>query len=156
MAKQKKKLYEPFESSNTNGKFHKLADDMIKSKAWKEMTLIEKALYYEFKFKYTKHRDGTDNKNDLSMPKSEYTKLMNDRTFGKAIDRLIDLGFIKVIECRWTTRECTIYGFSEQWKYYGTDKFNVTDKDRRVKRKLSESHRENVIKALEKTNLNRQ
>lgn len=125
---------------------------MIKEDVWKELSLIERALYYEFKAKFTVFKDGTDNANNISMPKSEYTQFMNERTFIKSVDNLIEHGFIRVVENRWNTRECTIYGFSKQWRYYGTDKFNVTDSDRRNKRVLGETHKENIIKALVKTN----
>jgi len=154
MAKQKK-LHEPFESSNPNGKFYKITENMRKSKAWQELNLIDRALYLEFKFKFTKYRDGTDNRNNISMPKSEYSTFMNERTFSKTIDKIIEMGFVRVIECRWNTRECTIYGLSEQWANYGTDNFTITIKDRRIKRKMSEEHRNNVVKALELTNRNK-
>jgi len=149
---KKKKLYEEFESNRENGKFHKIADDMIKSIVWQSLSLIERALYYEFKAKFTKYKDGTTNTNDISMPRSEYTKLMNERTFWKCVDNLIELGFLRVVESRWTTRECTIYGFSTQWKYFNTDKFKINECDRRAKRTFTKEHRENVIKALELTN----
>jgi hypothetical protein len=152
MVKRKRRLFEVFESSRDNGKFYKLSDDMVQSQAWQELSLTERGLYLEFKVKYTKHKDGTDNRNNITMPNSEYSKLLNERTYWKAIDRLIDLGFMKVIENRWNTRESTIYGFNDQWKYYGTPEFSVTDRDRRAKRNYSEEHISKVKAALEVTN----
>jgi len=152
---KKKKLFEDFESNRDNGKFHKVSDDMVQTTVWKELSLVERALYYEFKLKFTKYRDGTTNTNNIEMPRSEYSKFMNDRTFWKSIDNIIEHGFIRVVENRWNTRECTIYGFSTQWRNYGTSAFTIKLSDRRAKRPFTKEHRENVITALAKTNKNK-
>lgn len=34
--------------------------------------------------------------------------------------------------------EASIYGFSDKWKDYGTDKFYIPDKDKRYKRRPKE------------------
>jgi len=148
----KKKIgFEPFESKNTNGRFLKIAYDMLESKAWNELNTYSMVLYFKFKKKFVRY-NGTNNTNNISMPNSEYKAFMNQRTFEKAIDNLIEHGFIKVVEDRWHLRLCTIYGFSTQWKFYDTDAFNITDKDRRRKRKMSVEHISNLKKNLDKLN----
>ncbi|WP_236575988.1 hypothetical protein, partial [Paenibacillus sp. USDA918EY] len=72
-----------------------------------------------------------DNENDISFTYAEGEQLMTEQTFSKSLDQLNDLGFIKVVQSGWTTRTATIYGFSDMWKYYGTDKFNVTPRPKR-------------------------
>ena len=129
--KKQKKLFEPFESKYDNGKFHKISDDMVQSKAWKELEYISIFLYFYMKTKFTKYKDGTNNANNISIPKSEYSKLMTQRTFEKNIDQLINLGFIKVVRGGYNTRECTLYGFSAMWKEYGTDDFKINPSDKR-------------------------
>ena len=131
--KKAKKVHESFESFYTNGRFLKITSDMVQSVAWDELSLMEEGLYIKFKQKYTKYKDATDNRNNITMPKNEYQKFMNMRTFWKCTDNLIEKGFIRVIQDRWTTRESTIYGFSEQWKFYKTESFLINSQDRRHK-----------------------
>lgn len=57
------------------------------------------------------------------------------RAFRTDIDQLIELGFIKQIVAGWNTRTVNIYGFSSNWKLYGTEYFKIDNKDRRYKPK---------------------
>jgi len=75
------------------------------------------------------------NKDNLSYPKSEYIKLMDKRTFDKNIDFLINLGLLRIVKYRYKTRECTIYGLSEEWINYGTKFFKVKNNDKRIQNK---------------------
>lgn len=78
-----------------------------------------------------------NNKDNISIPTSEAKTLYGDlRTFRKDIDTLIDYGFIRQIISGVPTMNVSIYGFSEHWKYYGTDKFNIPKTDKRYKRKV--------------------
>lgn len=123
----------PFESANTRYDFIKICRDMTKSKAWLDLTLRQRQLYFEFKSKFRVNTKTMEtNKDDISIPKSEALKLYGDlRTFRKDIDALIEHGFIYQKECGFNTRTVNIYGFSEKWKYYGTDKFNITESEKR-------------------------
>ena len=56
------------------------------------------------------------------------------------MDALIDYGFIRQIISGVPTMSVSIFGFSDQWKYYGTDKFSIPKSDKRYKRKLKEIH----------------
>ena len=123
----------PFESANTRYDFIKICRDMTKSKAWLDLTLRQRQLYFEFKSKFRVNTKTMEtNKDDISIPKSEALKLYGDlRTFRKDIDALIEHGFIYQKECGFNTRTVNIYGFSEKWKYYGTEKFNITEREKR-------------------------
>jgi len=132
---RKKKDYgfKPFEKDVTSADNHhiRITRSMLSSNAWKTLTVHSRVLYMEMKSKYT-----GGNENDISFTYKEALEIMNDRTFTKCIDQLIDLGFIKLLEQNWTLRKPNIYGFSDQWKYYGTDKFNVRSRVKRVVAKL--------------------
>ena len=123
----------PFESSNTRFDFIKICRDMTKSKAWLDLSLRQRQLYFEFKSKFRVNSKTLDtNKDNISIPKSEAMKLYGDlRTFRKDIDALIEHGFIYQKECGFNTRTVNIYAFSEKWKDYGTDKFNITTNEKR-------------------------
>ena len=127
-----------FESSNNRYEFVKICRDMMKSKAWSELTVREIGLYLHLKSKFTVNRNTlNNNKDDISIPTKEVKLLYknNLRGFRKDIDLLIECGFIKQNISGWNTRTVNIYGFSDKWKYYGTDKFKIEDKDRRYKPK---------------------
>lgn len=125
---RKKKDYgfKPFEGTSTKGRHLRITHSMLESKAWKELSVHSIALYIHMKAKF-----NYDNENNISFTYAEGQQLMTEQTFSKSLDQLNDLGFIKVIKSGWTTRTPSIYGFSDQWKYYGTDKFNVTPRPKR-------------------------
>lgn len=101
MARKSKKLFYSFESFRENGAFTKISNDMINSKAWKEISLRQQGLYLHLKTKFTKYKNQDTNVNDISIPKSEASTLYGDlKTFRKDIDILIDKGFIRQIQAR--------------------------------------------------------
>lgn len=127
-----------FESANQRYDFTKVCRDMQRSKAWKQLSLRQQGLYLHLKSKFTVNlRTLNNNKDDISIPTSEAKTLYGDlRTFRKDIDTLIDYGFIKQIVSGVPTMSVSIYGFSDKWKYYGTENFNVSNNDRRYKRRV--------------------
>ena len=127
-----------FESSNNKYDFTKICRDMMKSKAWSELTVREIGLYLHLKSKFTVNIKTLEtNKDDISIPTSEAVILYknNMRAFRIDIDELIEHGFIRQRISGWNTRTVNIYGFSDMWKYYGTENFKIEDKDRRYKPK---------------------
>lgn len=137
MGRKNKKLFYPFESSHENGAFTKISNDMIKSKAWKELSLRQQGLYLHLKSKFTKYKNQDTNVNDISIPKKEALTLYGDlKTLRKDIDILINFGFIRQIKSGWNTRTENIYGFSDKWKLFGTDNFIIPETDKRYKPKL--------------------
>lgn len=132
MGKRKPKDYgfKPFEKEPIPDNSHiRITLNMMRSRAWKELTAHSKELYGEMKAKY-----NGSNENDISFTYAEGELLMNKKTFTKSLDQLIDLGFIKVVRQSWTTRECSIYGFHTMWQYYGTHKFEVKSRLKRSKK----------------------
>lgn len=128
---RKKKDYgfKPFEGTSSKGRHLRITLSMMESKAWKELSCYSIALYIHMKAKF-----NYENENNISFTYAEGEQLMTEQTFSKSLDQLNDLGFIKVVKSGWTTRTATIYGFSDQWKYYGTDKFNVTPRPKRKRK----------------------
>lgn len=133
----KKKIKPPtnydFESNNQKYDFTKICRDMQRSKAWNNLSLRQQGLYLHLKSKFTVNRKTLENnKNNISIPTSEAKTLYGDlRTFRKDIDKLIDLGFIKQIVSGFPTLNVSIYDFSDNWKYFNTDKFNIPNIDKR-------------------------
>lgn len=68
-------------------------------------------------------RDGSSNARNISFTYEEGMKLMSKARFTKALDRLIELGFIDIVDHWAQSRKPTIYGLSARWHRYGTDKF---------------------------------
>ncbi len=132
--KRKKKDYgfKPFEkSTNADNRHIRITLDMMESKAWKKLTAHSKMVYQEMKAKYT-----GSNENNISFTYKEATEIMNERTFTKCIDQLIECGFIKLIEQNWATRKSNIYGFNDQWKLFATAKIEVKPRKKRTPTKL--------------------
>jgi hypothetical protein len=101
MSRKKKKLFYSFESNYENGAFTKISNDMIKSKAWKMLSLRQQGLYLHLKSKFTKYKNQDTNVNDISIPKKEALTLYGDlKTFRKDIDNLIEYGFIRQVASR--------------------------------------------------------
>ena len=139
-SKRNPPTHELFESVHKHGKFTKIADSMMDSAAWLSLEPSQMGLYMLFKRKYTKSKAGDDNRANISFPFSEYTRIKtysNQRTFWRDFDLLIDRGFLKVIASGKTTRTSSIYGFSDEWKRYGTPDFNVDINQRRAVKKNS-------------------
>ena len=77
-----------------------------------------------------------NNSENISFTTSEAKKLYGDlRTFRSDVDILIERGFIKQIMSGVPRMEASIYGFSDRWKDYGTDKFYIPKEDKRYTRK---------------------
>lgn len=97
-------------------------------------------LYFLLKSKFTVNSKTLEtNAENISFTTSEAKRYYGDlRTFRADMDILINLGFIKQVMSGVPRKETSIYGFSDRWKNYGTDKFSIPDKDKRYKRKPKE------------------
>lgn len=120
----KRKLYfQPFESRKPAGSFVTIADDMMRSEAWKDLKASQRALYLELKAKYRpdKGKNGTIldfRKEKVVFPESEWSQLFgNYNTFKKNIDALIEHGLLeeKIISGK-NTRTPNHYWFSAEWQ----------------------------------------
>lgn len=131
----KKITFEEFETSGKNN-FAAIYFDMLKSKAWNELSGNAVKVYMIMRSKYSRkvqHGYIVDsNKDDISISYKETG--LTQHTFEKSIDQLIDLGFIKVNEykAQGGFKKLIIYGFSNQWKHYNTAKFKIEDKWKRM------------------------
>ena len=130
MAKCKDKRsyeFESWESNTKTGKYVRIANDMQDSAAWEDLSCFAVRVYLLMKKKYNKN-----NADDISLTYKEAGKYMNARTFTKSIDELIEHGFIKIVRQSWTSRECNIYAFSENWKRFGTTEFLMEPRRKRA------------------------
>ncbi|MCL6457654.1 MAG: hypothetical protein K6T85_06575 [Gorillibacterium sp.] len=131
MAKKKRDYkFRPFEGVGINGKHLRITDSMMDSTAWQELSPHAIVLYVYFKKKF-----NYSNEDNISFTYKEGTQLMKGDTFTKSLDQLIDLGFIKILQSGWSNRTASIYGFNDQWKYYGTKDFHVISRVKRTKNK---------------------
>lgn len=122
MPKSKKPTHQPFEGSDPHGQFAKITHNMMTSPAWLDLNLRQQGLYLHLKAKYRQKKINSniesDNRNDISLPKSEWSpRLYGDyRTFSKDIRKLEENGFIQTLRYGKATHQCNIYGFSDFWK----------------------------------------
>lgn len=121
--------FKSFEGSSKRGRHLRITKEMMESLAWSKLSNNAIRLYLEMKIKYNQN-----NADNISLTYKEGGHWMAKATFTKCIDELIDYGFIKIIRQAWTSRECNIYGFCDQWKWFGTDKFRILP---RIKRSLA-------------------
>jgi hypothetical protein len=156
LAKKRKQVYESFETS-CRSNFVALYWDMLDSKAWQELTAHDIQLYIYMRRKYqrkvTNGQIWDSNKDNISIPRNEYLKLMHQQTFEKSIDHLIDLGFIKLIENRYAVRKCNIYGFNDMWAKYGTDEFYIKPEWRRTFKQQKKAREKKQERAMAKKQL---
>jgi hypothetical protein len=94
---------------------------MMESKAWCELSSYAIQAYLLIKIKYR-----GENENDISLTYKEGIEHMTKRRFTKAIDELIEYGFIVMVKHRQNTRECNLYGLSDMWQQYDTEGFKIT------------------------------
>ena len=116
--------HEAFESATERGKFTKICNDMMLTPAWEGLNLRQQGLYLHLKSKYAaKKASGrlvSDNRDNISCPRSEWSRFYGDyRTFKADMDKLAQRGFIKLVQSGNTNRTCNLYGFSDEWKQYG-------------------------------------
>lgn len=130
MPRKKKATHQAFESKTAHGRFVKLTVSMLSSPAWQELTVYEQALYIAIKGKYkgTNNKTGQDNSDDISFTHAEGQQLMSKARFIKAIDRLIAVGLIDLVEHIPQAKRATIYGLSDRWHDYGTPEFKEQER----------------------------
>lgn len=123
--KQNKPLFADFESTKSNGRFVKIAWDMLQSKAWSELTLSQRGLYFEIKAEYLPEKSVKGvilpaNDKNIMFPSSKWKPLYkgNQRKWQEDRKALIEKGFIRLVESGRTTRTPNIYELSDDWKSY--------------------------------------
>lgn len=125
--------FKPCESSTKKPKkYMRLTGNMMESSAWKALSCHAIVAYIHIKIKY-----NFTNEDNISFTYKEGAELMDKKTFTKAIDKLIDTGFIYIVR-QGVLKECSIYGLSKEWQNYGTDSFDVKPRTRRVNKSKGE------------------
>lgn len=132
MAGKRKIKNESWESKKAlGGKFTKICDDMQDSDAWHNLALESQGLYLYLKKKYT-----GNNELELRIFNKDIRILgKNKATIYKYVDDLISKGFIKVVFHGKTSRKPNIYGFCDEWKWYGTKDFYIHPNNERLTKK---------------------
>ncbi len=115
--------FKDFESATANGRWVRIAGDMLQSKAWEQLDVYEQVLYLHMKNKFRVNKHGESNDRNISFTYEEGQKLMSKPRFTKAIDKLIEVGFLDLVEHWRHSKKPTIYGLSVRWKDYNTKDF---------------------------------
>lgn len=105
--------FRAFESYTSNARHYRIANNMTESKAWKDLNVYARDLYHYMKSKY-----NSKNENNISCTYEEGMELMSKASFTKAMDSLINHGFIEIVQNGRNQRKPNIYGFSDKWQQY--------------------------------------
>ncbi|MBA7712518.1 hypothetical protein ES703_121495 [subsurface metagenome] len=100
--------------------FVRLFNELIDSKAWKELSCYARTVYIEIHRKY----DGSNN-GDLSYTYREARKIMSSKRFTKALKELVNNGLIDIIRSGGLYKKPNIFGLSDRWKFYGQENFKI-------------------------------
>lgn len=115
--------FKDFESYTTNGRFVRIAGDMIESQAWQQLDAFERDLYLHIKNKFRVNQRGESNERNISFTYREGQELMSKARFTKSLDKLIEVGLIDLVGLWRHSKKPTIFGLSARWRDYGTDSF---------------------------------
>jgi hypothetical protein len=129
---RRKKTFEG-EENFKGDTFARIYISMLMSKAWRSLTTKQHELYLYCKAQYYAEKKKPINDNSLSFTMNQskwnglyglYT-LNNNKAFYKDMTALIELGFVRCLQCGSTTRTKSIYEFSDKWQLYGTPEFKI-------------------------------
>ncbi len=125
MARIRKASFEKFESISENSNYVRLTHSMLQSLAWKELPPDAVSVYLHLKAKYKfKSSTGEHNAHNLEMTYKEAAALhIPKKKFTKAIDKLLEVGLLDLVEHRPYSKLCNIYGLSTRWHKYGSPDF---------------------------------
>jgi len=118
VSRKKNVPFKAFESSKQKGNYTRIMDDMQTSPAWRALKGTSVKVYIYMKRKYR----GTTPEN-ISLTYNEASKIVNRNTFINCICDLIVCGFIEITREGGKTRNCNIFKFSDQWKYYPQNEY---------------------------------
>jgi len=105
-----------------DGNWSYIEHNILNSEAWKGLKIHTKWLYFEFKIRW-----HTDNTRNIILTKEEAIKIMAYNTFISCRNKLIERGFIDIVERGGLEKRPVIYGLSDRWKKYGTKDFVKID-----------------------------
>lgn len=101
-----------------DGEFTYIEKNIINSEAWKGLKAHTKWLYFEYRSRWY-----GNNTHHIIFTYKEAKNIMAIDTFIKCRNKLIERGFIDVINRGGLEKESAIYGLSDRWKKYGTKDF---------------------------------
>ena len=105
-----------------DGSFAIIEHNLANSEAFKGLSVNAKWLYMEFKLRF-----HGDNKYHIIFTHREGLKVLNNRTFTKCINQLIENGLIDIIKRGGFYHQPNIYGLSDRWRKFGTKDFVKID-----------------------------
>ena len=121
------------------GKGTYLEAELINSPAFRSLGQKAIHVYFDFRLRMQIHKKNRNsdpvitNNGEIVYTYIEAEKRGVSRpSFQRAIDQLIEYGFIYVAETgAGLFRSATLYGMSDQWKKWGTPSFKITPRPRR-------------------------
>ena len=105
-----------------DGNFAIIEHNLANSEAFKSLNANTKWLYMEFKLRF-----HGDNRKNIIFTYQEGIKIMNNLTFIKCRNKLIENGLIDIIKRGGFYHQPNIYGLSDRWRKYGTKDFIEID-----------------------------
>jgi len=105
-----------------DGQFAGVTHKQRESEAFKKLSIHEKWLYVEFRFKYNGQND-----HNIIFTYQEAKNIMAIDTFIKSRNKLIEVGLIDIVKRGGLEKQPAIYGLSDRWKKYGTKDFVKID-----------------------------
>ena len=91
--------------------FVMLYKDLLRSPAWESLTNAARVAYLHIKLDENGYNEGL-----LKLPYSQAEKLMDKKTYAKALRQLQDRGFIVVMSHGGLFKRCTEFGLSTAWR----------------------------------------
>ena len=105
-----------------DGQFTGIEHKILKSEAWEGLTVHDKWLYFEFKYRFY-----GDNDHSIIFTIKEAKKIMSEAVFKTSRDQLIERGFVDIVQRGGLERRPTIYGLSDRWRKFRTKEFIKVD-----------------------------
>jgi len=98
--------------------FVQIFNELLESEAYKKLSHATFRAYVHIKSKY-----NGENGDNLSFTYKEASKIMNVHTFSKALDQLVEVGFLDIVRSGHLYNICNIFALSDRWKKYDTEDF---------------------------------
>lgn len=114
-----KKRYKPFVM------LHK---DVLRSPAWEALTNAARVAYLHIRLDENGRNEGR-----LKLPYSQALRLMDKRTFSRALRQLQELGFIIVTKHGGLYNQCSEFGLNTAWRDWRPDQARTTARGQRRK-----------------------
>ena len=95
-----------------NSRFIMFQWDLWDSWAWEQLTNAARVAYWAIL-----RNKNRPNKDEIVLTFDQGERLMGRHTFQKAIDQLLDLGFIVMKQRGGPKRRTNIYSLSEEWRF---------------------------------------